>query len=242
MRIPKIESFSLKSIILFFLCSVVLLSSSVQATMKITFENQVQSISVNGNQRIHKKVILREAKTKVGDMYIQSAVEEDLRRIYGLGYFADVTLDVAKEPTGVRVTFVVKENPVIVDIGFDGNKSFRAKRLKEEIGFKKEMVLQSDSLDKFADKLKTWYEEKEFMVEVKGIYEPITIDSGKLHYSITEKKKQKIIKVSIQGNSALKSKPLLKKLKSKKSWFIVKHYYDQSDVADDLTIIENLYK
>ncbi|MDI6782708.1 MAG: outer membrane protein assembly factor BamA [bacterium] len=210
--------------------------------MKITSENQVASLVVQGNTRIHKKNILREVKTKPGVLYLQSAVEEDLRRIYALGYFADVTLDVAKEPTGVKVTFVVKENPVIVDLVFEGNKSFRAKRLKEEIGFKKEMVMQSDTLAQFADKLKTWYETKKFTVEVKGNYEPITADSGKLHYSITEQKKQKIVFLSIQGNKALKSKPLIKKLKSKKSGFIAKHYYDQSDIADDRMIIESLYK
>jgi outer membrane protein insertion porin family len=216
--------------------------SGLQAKIRITDPNQIQSIAVKGNQQLKKKVILREVKLKRGDSYTQSAAEEDLRRIYGLGYFADVTLDIVKETTGVKVTFVVKENPKIIDIEFEGNNRFRAKRLKDEIGFKKNSIMQADSVDKFEDKLRTWYESKEYTIDIHGNYEPITETTGKLHYKITEHKKQKIVKVEIQGNQHQKTKSIIKRLKTKKSWWIVKHYYDETDAETDCRMIDSLYK
>jgi outer membrane protein insertion porin family len=216
--------------------------SGLQAKIKITDANQIQSLAVKGDQHIKKKIILREVKLKPGDVYTQSVAEEDLRRIYGLGYFADVTLDIVKETAGVKVTYVVKENPVIIDIVFEGNNSYRAKRLKDEVGFKRNSVMQADSLDKFEDKLRTWYESKEYTVEIHGTYEPITETTGKLHFKVIEHKKQKIVQVEVQGNQHLKSKKILKQLKTKKSWWIIKRFFDETDAETDCLLIDNLYK
>ncbi|MFB3897237.1 MAG: outer membrane protein assembly factor BamA [bacterium] len=224
------------------LISTLWLGSGLQAKTRITGPNQVQSILIKGNQHIKKKIILKEIKLKSGDLYTQSAAEEDLRRIYGLGYFTDVSLDIVKEPTGVKVTYIVKENPVIIDIVFEGNNGFHSKRLKDEIGFKRNSVMQADSLDKYEDKLRTWYESKEYTVEIHGNYEPINETSGKLHFRITEHKKQKIVRVEIQGNRRLKSKTILKKLKTKKTWWIIKRYFDETDAEADCLLIDNLYK
>ncbi|MCX7918161.1 MAG: outer membrane protein assembly factor BamA [bacterium] len=232
--------------ILFCLCSFVVFlffgSSTAVARAKISSPDQIRSITITGNNHIRRKDILRVVKSNVGQTYLQSAVEEDLRQIYQLGYFADVKLDVVKKPDGVAITFVVKENPIVTDIVFVGNKTFRAKRLKSEIGFRKSAVLTSDTLDDYAEKIKRFYDSKEIEAEVTGTIEPVTADSCRLRYTITEHKRQKIIRLEILGNEHIKTHRLLKKLKSRKSWWIVRRYYNPEDIASDCVTIERLYK
>ncbi|HEY9844191.1 MAG TPA: BamA/TamA family outer membrane protein, partial [Candidatus Obscuribacterales bacterium] len=54
--------------------------------------------------------------TKPGDEVTTEQVRNDLRRIYGLGYFLDVTARREEVPGGYRLVVVVQENPVLKEI------------------------------------------------------------------------------------------------------------------------------
>ena len=90
----------------------------------------VVSVSVTGNAHIATDRILSVVKTKVGDPFDPAVVQQDLRAIADLGFFADQAPPIIKQrPDGVAVTFRVIENPVVTSIRFDGNKSVSADTL-----------------------------------------------------------------------------------------------------------------
>jgi outer membrane protein insertion porin family len=90
----------------------------------------VVSVSVTGNAHIPTDRILSVVKTKVGDPFDAAKVQDDLRSIADLGFFADQAPPIIKQrPDGVAVTFRVIENPVVTSIRFDGNKSVSADTL-----------------------------------------------------------------------------------------------------------------
>jgi outer membrane protein assembly factor BamA len=90
----------------------------------------VVSVSVTGNAHIPTDRILSVVKTKVGDPFDPAAVQQDLRAIADLGFFADQAPPIIKQrPDGVAVTFRVIENPVVTSIRFEGNKSVSADTL-----------------------------------------------------------------------------------------------------------------
>ena len=90
----------------------------------------VVSVSVTGNAHIPTDRILSVVKTKVGDPFDPAVVQQDLRSIADLGFFADQAPPIIKQrPDGVAVTFRVIENPVVTSIRFEGNKSVSADTL-----------------------------------------------------------------------------------------------------------------
>ncbi len=90
----------------------------------------VVSVSVTGNAHIPTDRILSVVKTKVGDPFDPAAVQQDLRAIADLGFFADQAPPIIKQrPDGVAVTFRVIENPVVSSIRFQGNRSVSADTL-----------------------------------------------------------------------------------------------------------------
>ncbi|HEY0615058.1 MAG TPA: POTRA domain-containing protein [Candidatus Elarobacter sp.] len=90
----------------------------------------VVSVSVTGNAHIPTDRILSVVKTKVGDPFDPAKVQDDLRAIADLGFFADQAPPIIKQrPDGVAVTYRVIENPVVTSIRFDGNKSVSADTL-----------------------------------------------------------------------------------------------------------------
>jgi outer membrane protein assembly factor BamA len=90
----------------------------------------VVSVSVTGNAHIPTDRILSVVKTKVGDPFDPAVVQQDLRAIADLGFFADQAPPIIKQrPDGVAITFRVIENPVVTSIRFEGNKSVSADTL-----------------------------------------------------------------------------------------------------------------
>jgi outer membrane protein insertion porin family len=90
----------------------------------------VVSVSVTGNAHIPTDRILSVVKTKVGDPFDAAVVQQDLRAIADLGFFADQAPPIIKQrPDGVAVTFRVIENPVVTSIRFEGEKSVSADTL-----------------------------------------------------------------------------------------------------------------
>jgi outer membrane protein insertion porin family len=90
----------------------------------------VVSVSVTGNAHIPTDRILSVVKTKIGDPFDAAVVQQDLRAIADLGFFADQAPPIIKQrPDGVAVTFRVIENPVVTSIRFEGDKSVSADTL-----------------------------------------------------------------------------------------------------------------
>jgi outer membrane protein assembly factor BamA len=90
----------------------------------------VVSVAVTGNAHIPTDRILSVVKTKVGDPFDPAVVQQDLRAIADLGFFADQAPPIIKQrPDGVAVTYRVIENPVVTSIRFEGNKSVSADTL-----------------------------------------------------------------------------------------------------------------
>lgn len=90
----------------------------------------VVSVAVTGNAHIPTDRILSVVKTKVGDPFDPAVVQQDLRAIADLGFFADQAPPIVKQrPDGVAVTYRVIENPVVTSIRFEGNKSVSADTL-----------------------------------------------------------------------------------------------------------------
>jgi len=90
----------------------------------------VVSVTVTGNTHVPTDRILAVVRTKVGDPFDPAVVQEDLRAIAALGFFADQAPPVIRQrPDGVAVTFRVIENPVVTAIHFEGNKSVSADTL-----------------------------------------------------------------------------------------------------------------
>ena len=84
----------------------------------------VVSVSVTGNAHVPTDRILSVVSTKPGDPFDPAKVQNDLRAIADLGFFADQAPPIIKQrPDGVAVTFRVIENPVVTKILFEGNKS-----------------------------------------------------------------------------------------------------------------------
>ncbi|MFP4070810.1 MAG: outer membrane protein assembly factor BamA [Desulfovibrionales bacterium] len=87
---------------------------------EIQQEDRIVSIEVAGNDILEKDVIFMRLSSQSGDIFAPKRVNEDVRRLYELGYFEDVQVEVEDVQGGKRLIFRVEEKPLIQAIGVTG--------------------------------------------------------------------------------------------------------------------------
>ena len=106
-----------------------------------SFEGKVAEVVISGNRRTETSLIDLNIETKQGDDYSPQAVKEDLRRIYELDFFQQVLVDVEQTESGVRVEFIVEENPVLADLKLSGNDKLKEDDIKEALAFREGRIV-----------------------------------------------------------------------------------------------------
>src|ERR1700682_3624381 len=83
----------------------------------------VEEVDIQGNRRLRKDDIIYWIQTRQGDPYNPDQVARDLQTINALGFFEKTETKVAIDEAprgGIRVTFYVRELPIIRYIQFQG--------------------------------------------------------------------------------------------------------------------------
>lgn len=106
----------------------------------------ITDVRVKGNLTIGTPTVLSKVETKTGNIFSQEVINDDIKRLYELGYFVDVAFDVEEEEKGVIVTIIVEEKPVVKEILIEGNTQMRTARLKKSMKIKEGDMLQFSQL------------------------------------------------------------------------------------------------
>ncbi len=109
-------------------------------------EETIASIDVEGTRILDKDVVLIRLRMQKGDTYDPKAVNEELKTVYGLGYFDDVKVAVSDVTGGKRVVFQVTEKPRIQSIGVYGNDLIDEDEILEIVSSKIGAVLNPNVL------------------------------------------------------------------------------------------------
>jgi outer membrane protein insertion porin family len=103
--------------------------NSDAATVSVSETKQqqiVETVDIQGNRRLRDDDLLYYVKTRPGDVYNATALEEDLRQLLSLNFFdktATRVLTTEGVRGGVNVIFEVREWPIIRDLQFVGAKA-----------------------------------------------------------------------------------------------------------------------
>ena len=186
-------------------------------------QKKITEIRVEGSQRIEADAITRIIKTDPGDIYSVKSLSDDLKAIYGMGYFDDVRIEAEDEPTGKKVIIYVKEKPTIRYVRFDGNYKFDDKEMKENMTLKTGSILNVFHIQNNVQRIEELYKEKNYHnVKVNYKIKEESNNQADVTFEIDEGKKLRIEKIYFEGNQAFSDKKLKKQIStSEKSWLSI---------------------
>lgn len=180
----------------------------------------VYEVQVEGNQRIDASAILEGLATKPGGRLGALKIDQDIRSIYAMGYFDDVKVFTHSTPQGVRVTFQVKERPMISSIQFEGNKKLKEDKLKEGLPVKEHTILDPNKVQEGLEAIRKRYrEEGYYFATVTYELKPKEGNTVDVVYKISENRAVKVIKITFEGNKSFNEKDLKSALAIKEKGF-----------------------
>jgi outer membrane protein insertion porin family len=161
----------------------------------------VASVDIAGNTMMSSQAILNSLRLQPGGNYNEAKAASDIKRIYALGYFEDVQVQVDDVAGGKAVRFIVRERPQIKSIVFRGNKKFKSDDLMEAVGLKPHDVPSERAVADSVESLKSFYAKKGYSdVHVSAHLEAEGGGGGALVYDIVEGGKVYIHAIKFDGN------------------------------------------
>ena len=166
------------------------------------------------------ELIRSNLRVKVGDLYLRAAVDDDVRNLYGTGFFYNIQVAADNKPEGVVLIYKVQGKPRLTEIKFQGNTKFKSPKLLKKISSKIDEPLDERKLFTDKQEIEKLYQKKGYQGTTN--YYVINIDEaagrGTATFVITESPKVKIIEVDFVGAKAFPIKKLRKTIKTRKHW------------------------
>jgi outer membrane protein insertion porin family len=181
--------------------------------IKLSLERKILRIDIKGNEKIESSAITQVLKSAPGNLYDEADINADIKAIYKMGFFDDITADVTDAPEGRVVTFILKEKPLISEIIITGNKKIDKKDIEEALLFKVHQSLNPEKLTASIEKIISLYEKKGYYnSDVKYEIKKEKDKDVRVVFNITEGKELYIKTISFKGNRAFTAKELKKQM------------------------------
>jgi len=174
---------------------------------------RIAEVDVEGNSILDKEVVLLKIKTQANQTYDPKTVNDDVKKLFEMGYFDDVQVRLDTLPGGKRVTFVVKEKPRIQAIGVTGNGDVKKDDILEAMSTKAGGVLNLKVLADDLGKIRELYSKKGYYkTEITYELEQTDPRVARLNIIVKEPKKLFIKEVKIEGAKQISESDLKSEL------------------------------
>lgn len=207
---------------------------------------KVLRIDVRGNRVISTSTILNNMKVRPGIELSQQMTNEDVKRLYGTGFFQDVRIDVEEMAEGVHLIVTVDEKPIVRRIVIEGNKVLKEQDVRKELGLIEGQVLNEFAVKQGANKVKDKYANKGFRF-VKIAYRVETDRASKeatVWVTIEEGAKFRVGQVTFEGVQAFKPRRLKKLMRTRARNLLLIRLgtFKEDKFKDDLDRIAAFYQ
>lgn len=206
----------------------------------------VKAVEARGNKAVSSPTILSKIKTQPGSPIESAVLNEDLKRLYSLGFFTDVKIEQEDFEDGVKVVFVVIEKPVLSEISIEGSKQIKKDDIKKEMQSVLGDFVDQKRVRDDVENVKHLYEKKGFSEAKVDSQLDVNPDTNQaiLRVIIDEGQKVRVIDIKFTGNDSLKAGDIAKKLKTKKKtfwgWFH-SGYLKEEELTEDIERVKAYY-
>jgi outer membrane protein insertion porin family len=209
----------------------------------------VAQIRVEGNQRVETDAIKIHISQQAGQPLDPAAVDQDIKAIYGMGFFSKVSEETQTINGRLVLVYKVKEEPQISDIRWEGMKEFRPTddKVVNAIKVHPGSILDPREVKETINNVTELYRDKSYLdakVTSSEILEPD--NTAVVVFKVNEGAKVWIRSIVFHGNHAF-SAGLLKGVMQTGtynpllSWFTGWGALDQKKLDDDVNRLTAFY-
>jgi outer membrane protein insertion porin family len=170
---------------------------------------KIAKIEIKGNRKIEASAIIQQIKSKEGNLFFEEDITADIKTIFKMGFFLDVSAEATSTPQGKIVTFTVLEKGLITDIQIKGNKVLSKDDIQEVMTIKTRQTLNQEKIKADIEKIKILYDKKGYYnAEITDSVEKDGEKDFRVILDIKENDRVYVRTITFEGNEAYSSKEL----------------------------------
>ena len=196
-----------------------------------------------------EELIRANIHVKVGDPFVATSTEEDVRNLYATGFFFNIQVKPDRTPTGVVVTYFLQGKQKLTHIKFEGNTKFSNLRLLKKVTSKIGEPLDERKLFFDSQEIEKMYQKSGYpKTTVKAFVDNPDEGSGRAgaRFEIIEGTKNRIVDVEFVGAQSFTQRKLRKVVKTRRhwmfSWITGSGTFKQEQFEDDLDKLADFYR
>ena len=225
-----------KNIIIIFLFFI-LTNSSVQSEV-------INKIDIKGNERISKETIIIFGDIVIGKNYESPDVNSLIKKLYETSFFSDISVELKNN----KLNIVVKENPIVNSIIFNGEKAKKyIEKIKEVIQLKEKSSFLESNIKNDINIIKSFYKNSGYyFIEIEAEVEKLERNRVNLVYTLNKGEKAKIAKIYFLGDKKIREKKLRDIITSQENrfWKVVSRniFLNKERINLDKRLLKSYYK
>ncbi|MDC3262740.1 outer membrane protein assembly factor BamA [Pelagibacterales bacterium] len=204
--------------------------------------NNIKVIKVEGLQRISYETVLSYSDLSIDMLYSEELSNNSLKKLYKTQLFSDISITYLNNTLNI----IVKENPTINLVLFEGNKSKKDEDLISEIKLKERSVFSRSKVKEDVKRLLELYQRSgRLSAQIDPSVELLENNRINLIYKIDEAAVLKVSKITILGNKIFRDSEI-KKVMTTKTSSLLKFWssgaqYDPDRIEYDKELIKDFY-
>lgn len=232
------------------ICLLLILGAAIPLQAQQTVMSQqgtIIDIKVEGLRLIEKGLIFSAIKSQQGVAISPIVVAEDIKSLYSLGYFRDVSVEIDTVMLDrIVLIFKVIEKPRIATIDIEGNELFTNEDLEKELKVYKNNMINIGNIKSDVEILLNQYRKKGH-IQTQVIYEIKKIDNESvgLVYKIIESPKVFLTDINIHGTRVYPPLDIERLMQSSEvdcfSWMNESGVFQEMKINQDLQILTQHY-
>ncbi|HEY0477743.1 MAG TPA: outer membrane protein assembly factor BamA [Kofleriaceae bacterium] len=207
----------------------------------------IERVQFRGNRKVEDDAIRVQLLSKPGTLFDPAKLREDIRAMWKMGFFADVTAEAEIGTTGaLTITFAVKEKPSLRKVLVAGNHELGLDKINEVIDLELDTIVDIAKIKKNREKIADQYVQKGFyLATVDYELKPVNEAEVDVWFKVDEKAKVKIRDVQFIGNHVLSDDELRLAIQTRRqdalSFLNDSGVYSQEAFERDLLLVSAHY-
>jgi len=202
----------------------------------------IEEVRIVGNRTLSAAVIRNVIRTREGDKFDPTTVDEDYQRVYALRKFSNVEPKVEPTATGVIVVFQVSEQPQVTSIGFRGNASVDNEALAQAVDLRAGESIDRFRINSARQAIERIYKDRNHPFAHVDVDEEALL-KGNVIFVVTEGPNVRVRKVEMVGNNSFSADKLKDQIKTRHwLWVFRAGTYDAEQIEDDAASIRRWYE
>ncbi len=197
-----------------------LVAGASARTVEVTRPPTIARVDIHGNLRVEEDAIRVHLRSQPGHPFEQATLDEDIRTVYAMGFFDQVTADVTPgEGGGVVLTLQVDERPLVRAVKVEGAGKIKREEVEGALKIRPHTILDPEKARQGVEAAKKLYIEKGYLdVQITYRAESVGDREVDMLYTVDEREPVKVSDIVFEGNQAFSDRKLRGVLQTREEW------------------------